>query len=270
MVLAASTVLAGSASAASAKGSGGGVSGSISITKSQPVVHRFVTVDASAPATRLRLAPLTRSRYADREIQWACGLAGEPPSSGGATTISRTTGPLRAGRAQDYCLVVVIVRSVRKSRTFLGSTVDFVRQRVQAVALSPAGRAYISRVWGAAAVSRGADLALAGYDPATRAMPAASALVREHPSLVELSGVDVAAPVGQAGVWTGGARVRAAYGLADGTQLYYDRDQVTKAVASNVLDDLEMLDETRRYTGAPAWFDSWTESSRGGEHGHGR
>jgi len=270
LALAGSAVLAGPASGAPSTGSSGSISGSVSSTKRQPVVHRFVTVDASA-AVRLRLTPLTRTRYAGREIQWSCALAGTRPSSGGIATISRSTGALRVGRTGDYCLVEVVIRAVRKSRRFLGSTVDFVRQLVQPVALSPTGRAYISRVWGASAVSLAADLALAKYDPAARTLPAASALVREHPLLVELGGADVAAPVGRAGVWTGGSRVHAAYGMADGTQLYFNRDEVTRAVESNVLDELAMLDEARRQTGAPTWFDTWTESTRGGgEYGEGR
>jgi len=271
LALAGSAVLAGPANGAPPSGFSGSVSGSVSSTKRQPVVHRFVTVDASAAAVRLRLTPLTRTRYARREIQWTCGLAGERPSSGGAATISRSTGALRVGRTGDYCLVEVVIRAVRRGRAFPGATVDFVRQLVQPVALTPAGRAYVSRVWGAAAVSLGVDLAREGANGTTHTMLAASSLVQAHPFLVELAGPDVAAPVGRTGVWTGGSHVRAAYGLADGTELYYDRDEVTKAVASNVLDELEMLAEARRQEGAPAWFDTWTESTRGGgEYGEGR
>jgi len=271
IVLAGGAVLAGPASGAPSTGFSGSVSGSASSTKRQPVVHRFVTVDASAGTVRLRLTPLTRTRYARREIQWTCGLAGERPSSGGAATISRSTGALRVGRTGDYCLVEVVIRTVRRGRAFPGATVDFVRQLVQPVALTAPGRAYVSRVRGAAAVALAADVAIEETDAATHALLAASTLVRTHPFLVELAGPDVAAPVGRTGVWTGGRRVHAAYGLADGTQLYFDRDEETRAVESNVLDELALLDEARRQEGAPAWFDTWTEYTRGGgEDGEGR
>jgi hypothetical protein len=215
--------------------------------------HRFVTVVASPTGPALRLISGTARRYAGRTLSWTClGLDGVR-RTGGTAEVRVGEPSLRAGRRVDYCHVGVSSQKLVGH----GESEPILRVRIQnqTIALTPAGRAFVLRVRGTAALDRALFHARAGYDSATRSYPTAAQLVAkvQGTSVVALAAATDRPPVGVPGLWTDGAhRMRATYVMADGTVLYYERDAATRVTNTNAQEELDLLEDHEMWS---PWYD---------------
>jgi len=232
------------------------------LTKRAP--HRFVVLGSRDGKPVLRLTADTKRRYAGHEIEWRCTGVEADHSGGGREPIVAIADPLDVERDDDYCQVQVVVSSVK---TYRDSLHDLHRVRVtrhlrQTIAITAAGRTYVTRVRAASAVGFAIWLSPGAFDDKTKTF----SNVVEYAGaagLLVLPTADTPAPVGRTGIWGEGSRFRATRGLADGTQVFYDYDQGTRVVTSNILPALSALDARDSW-----WNDSVSSRAlRAGSHG---
>jgi hypothetical protein len=215
--------------------------------------HRFVTLETRAGKPVLKLTADAKRRYKGKWIEWQCTSLGDHTSGGGGEPIQANADVLDVRRGDDYCLLQVKVKTVRR-HTHHGSTSIDTRTRKyrQVIALTAAGAAYIARVRGAVVLTF--VLAIASFGK-----PAEVGQWLEKSGMLVLPSADTPVPKGRAGLWTDGAgHIRGVYGLPDGSPLFYDYDDQTKIVTSNALGVINALNDPSQW-----WLDSDSESSRG-------
>jgi hypothetical protein len=245
---------------------------SIATTSVGLVAHRFVRVVTVGGHATLQVTAGAKRRYHGRWLEWMCtrvsdrfdGISGD--GGGGGDQIVADVQPLRVDAGSDYCLMQVVVRTVRHSHHRGVTTVRTeTRHLRQAVAITAKGRAVIARVRGAQKINAGAYAVRFARDGDSGHYPAATKIVADlhkvEPDLraIALDAPEQPAPRGTIGIWTNGAtRYRVAFGLADGTQLFYDKDTATGLLTTNVQDALDVL----RDPGVDWWYDYGSGSIR--------